>query len=54
MTSKEKLDHLGTAINTSTHTEEDAHLTDKQQKLVLTLHPHPTNRAVHEPIHTAM
>ena len=50
----EKFDQLGTAMNMPAHTEEHTHLTDKLLKLVLTLHPHPTDRPMGEPIHTAM
>ena len=41
-------------MNTSAHIEELAHLTEKLQKLALTLYPCPTDRPVNEPIHTAM
>ena len=51
---KERLEQLGTATNTPTYTEELAHLTDKLQKLALTLNPHPADRPLGEHIHTEM
>ena len=51
---QEKFNQLGRTMNTPAHTEELTHSTDKLQKLALALHPHPTDRPVDEPIHTAM
>ena len=48
---QEKVNQLGTATNTPAHTEELASFSDKLQKLAPTLHPHPMDRPVDEPIH---
>ena len=51
---QEKLDQLGTAMNTPAYTEELAHSTEKLQKLALMLHSCPTHRPVDQHIHAAV
>ena len=51
---QERLNQIRTVANTPAHIEELALLTNKLQKLALTLHSHPTNRPVDEPIHPAI